>query len=71
MTSGVQLRTLPHFGLRGQVRAFQSGPAVAGSPHFKVNRASEENWQDYSIARWLTLLVRDKKDRKRGELKAD
>ena len=30
----------PHLGLRGHVRAFQSGPPVAGSPHAKVNRAS-------------------------------
>ena len=25
------------FGVRGHVRAFESGPAVAGSPHSKVN----------------------------------
>ena len=52
ITSGVQR---PHFALRGHVgvrhsdglvpwRAFQSCPAVAGSPHSKVDCASEENW---------------------------
>lgn len=41
----------PHFGLSGHVRVFQGGPAVAGSPHPKVNRASEETGHDYSILR--------------------
>ena len=40
MAAGVETqRSEAHFAVRGHVRAFKSGPAIAGSPHSKVGFA--------------------------------
>jgi hypothetical protein len=42
MAAGVETqRSEAHFAVPGHVRAFKSGPAVAGSPHSKLTRSGE------------------------------
>src|SRR5215470_1034656 len=42
MAAGVEeQRSEARFAVRGHVRAFKSGPAIAGSPHSKLTRSGE------------------------------